>query len=154
MAFGLQTSDLLFLLNTLILSATLVPGCCWVFCCVCFFFFSEQELANIWLEGRKETVADPYSKAGAHPHSLPSCWKDVAKHQLFLLKKRAKQLASSRGQLWTYSVFCTSPMTLCRSKQKAYWTVFLNRRVMCVQVPKNADPANIRFTLTCSCVNM
>lgn len=55
-AFGLPTLDPLFLLNTLILSATLVPGCCWVFWRVWFWFFffiSEQEPVTIWLEGRK-----------------------------------------------------------------------------------------------------
>lgn len=55
MAFGLQTSDPLFLLNTLVLSVTLV-----------LFFF--QTGTSVHLSGRKETAADPYSEAGAHPH--------------------------------------------------------------------------------------
>lgn len=117
----------------------------------CFFFFFSRTGTSVHLSGRKETAADPYSEAGAHPHSLTRLLKGCGKTSAFSLKKRAKQLTSSHVQRRTCSVFCTSPASLFLSKRKAYSGSIFEPEGTCLQVPKNAGPANARLTFAFTC---
>lgn len=73
------------------------------------------------------------------------CWKDAAKHQLSLLRrKKSKQLTYKvNGQLWTCKVFSCKTVL---SERKAYLGSIFEPKGTRADVSENAGTANARLT--------
>lgn len=134
-SFGLQTSEPLFLLNTLVPSVTLV---------LVWFFFSQTG-TSVRLSGRKEIATDPYFEARAHPHSLPRLLKGCGETSAFSLKKKKEQTTYLQGQRATLNL----QGVLLQDSFK--WAESLPRSIFepkgtRADVSENAGTANARLT--------